>query len=172
MMYGFNISATKFTKEAVQAVQQKGAKVLGSLGGESYSQQIVAALSPDGWMSELVRTLKQFVDYFGLDGVDLDVEFEDGEDPDTDLIVHFVREVRKTLGTSATIMYTIQTPRSENDNIVPKIARDIDFLNLMEVREVNGVVEADYSLTHGAFILLCPYSLPFCSTTTADCFTT
>jgi hypothetical protein len=62
--------------------------------------------------------------------VDLDVEFDPGETPDIQGIERFVGMVRVVLPYGSKIVsYTIQTPRMENDQIIPAVASKvfIDF---------------------------------------------
>ena len=104
VMTGFNESGTTFTKSKVEALQKQGSLVLASMGGGSYCcvlNQAMRSKKNHGWGPELIIALVKFVEEYHLDGIDLDIEFNAGEDPDMQGIESFITGLSDKLGVSS-----------------------------------------------------------------------
>jgi chitinase len=141
---GFSDSGTTFNIADIKDAQAQGTKVLASMGGWGFRRQMSQALGDfdhGGWFHTLADKIVLFVDKYGLDGIDIDMEFDTlrpATDDDVEAVYLFMHTLKKQLKHKL-ITYTIQTPLDKNDEIVKKIATAlgaakpiVDWINVME----------------------------------------
>ena len=122
IMKGFELSSTTFSTESIKDAQAGGTKVLASIGGWTSRKNVKKAI--DGWEYMLKTRLVEFVKTYGLDGIDIDLEFDPYacETIDVEAVITFMHGLKTHMPEGTLLTYTVQTGVDPQDAIVKGLA--------------------------------------------------
>ncbi|TEY30754.1 hypothetical protein BOTCAL_0847g00030 [Botryotinia calthae] len=136
------------------ALKSKGVKTWISVGGWSFTDPgptrsaFSSMTSTSGNRASFISQLKQFMDTYGFDGVDLDWEYPQADDRggqsgDTANYVSLVKEMRAFFGSKYGITVTLPTSFWYLQHFdLPGMQSSIDWFNLMSY-DLHGVWDAE-----------------------------
>ena len=101
-----------------------------SIGGWTWSINFLPAANSTNSIKKFVNAVKEMVDEYGFDGVDLDWEYPKG--PTENLaFLNMTREFREILGPNRTLSIAVACGDAKNDLLIGELAKVIDHFNLM-----------------------------------------
>jgi chitinase len=123
---GLNFSSSDL-KQVISYVHGRGGQVKISLGGATYP--LTSTLKSVG-PQHLATSVSACVAYYGLDGVDLDIE----DNPNAQSEITFIQDLRQMLGSDKIITLTVpgQDWNGTAATVIPAVKSDVTYFNFME----------------------------------------
>ena len=112
----------------ISAAHERGIKVKIAVGGASYGLSGLLKTSADA--QGMASALADYVQKYGFDGVDLDIE----DYPSADLQIDLIKDLREALGDEALISYTAKAPASTTypySDVIKGAYQYLDGINIM-----------------------------------------
>lgn len=123
------------TPETVKTFKKEhpNVKVLGAIGGGSYSEFLTPVMLDEEYRTRLAKQLCDFVASHHLDGIDLDWEYYEDYPESNAAYLDFAQQLRKKLPKNAVLSMAGQkAPQFYRDETIVKMMKDVlDFTNVM-----------------------------------------
>lgn len=119
-------------EELVEYAHQNGVKVLASVGGWGWDAEFEALAAEAASRARFLDALDQFVQEYGLDGVDIDWEYPGPGDTSAQSFVTLMEELKIHFEPQDKLLTTaVVALGSHGDDILPEIFELVDFMNIM-----------------------------------------
>jgi len=115
--------------DGIEAIHYMGAKVKMAYGGATYGMSHFINKTIDA--DKFVQSVKVLKDYYGIDGVDLDIESGGAQ---AELQTHLIRSLRESCGPDFHISYTIPAltyPLEPWKTVILRAHQYMDAINIM-----------------------------------------
>jgi len=113
-------------QELTRAAHEKNVKVLGAIGGEKYGHLVTSALSSDA--DAVVTSTLAFMQRYGFDGIDIDIE---GDDIEPNTYEKFVTGLAERLPTGKLLTAAVDSTDEGKYRALDRVA----FLNVMSYNQ-------------------------------------
>ena len=101
-----------------------------SIGGWTWSSNFLPAANSTNSIKKFVKGVKELLDEYGFDGVDLDWEYPKGP-LENAAFLNMTRELREVLGPNRTLSIAVACGDAKLDLLIGELAKVVDHFNLM-----------------------------------------